>query len=115
MKVLLEHFKKLNCASDATEQYNYPDNQSTKSFINEFFTENEVLKAIKGLKRNKSLGVDQIINEYIIEASSLLGPVPTKLFNSILKTGLIPENWTVGIIIAIYKNKGPKTDPSNLI
>ena len=27
--------------------------------------------------------------------------------------GIIPETWTTGIIIPVYKNKGCPTDPDN--
>ena len=37
----------------------------------------------------------------------------TKLFNLVLETGIIPEDWVIGIIRPIYKNKGNKADPNN--
>ena len=40
-------------------------------------------------------------------------PVYTKLFNVILHSGHVPESWTVGIVIPIYKNKGRVEDPNN--
>ena len=35
------------------------------------------------------------------------------MFNLILKTGNVPEQWTIGKIKQIYKNKGDSLDPSN--
>lgn len=35
------------------------------------------------------------------------------MFNVVLDTGIIPETWTTGIIIPVYKNKGCPTDPDN--
>ena len=35
------------------------------------------------------------------------------MFNTILKTGIIPTNWCISFISPIYKNKGPKSDPDN--
>ena len=35
------------------------------------------------------------------------------LFNLTLKTGNVPEQWTIGKIKPIYKNKGDSLDPSN--
>ena len=36
-----------------------------------------------------------------------------KMFNLILETGIIPQNWSKGVIIPIYKNKGHPTSPNN--
>ena len=40
-------------------------------------------------------------------------PVHFSLFNIILKTGLISDEWSTGKIKPIYKNKGPMSDPNN--
>ena len=40
-------------------------------------------------------------------------PVYFSLFNIILKTGLISDEWSTGKIKPIYKNKGPMSDPNN--
>jgi hypothetical protein len=37
-------------------------------------------------------------------------PLYLKLLNKIIDTEIIPEMWTIGIIMPIYKNKG---DPGN--
>ena len=37
----------------------------------------------------------------------------TKLFNLIFDTGIVPKDWTLGIIRPIYKNKGNRMDPNN--
>ena len=36
-----------------------------------------------------------------------------ELFNRILNEGQIPESWTIGMIVPIYKNKGDKGDFNN--
>ena len=40
-------------------------------------------------------------------------PIYCKLFNLILNTGIIPEAWSKGTILPIYKNKGDINDPDN--
>ena len=36
-----------------------------------------------------------------------------KLFNYILRTGNVPQDWVIGNIVPIYKNKGDPTLPGN--
>ena len=36
-----------------------------------------------------------------------------QLFNLVLSSGLIPEEWCIGIIMPLYKGKGPVSDPDN--
>jgi hypothetical protein len=57
------------------------------------FTENEIETCIKGLNRNKSPGVDNILNEYILEGKTILIPILCKLFNVIVCTSRFPELW----------------------
>ena len=40
-------------------------------------------------------------------------PLFLELFNLILKTGILPEKRTTGIIIPIYENKSDKDNPDN--
>ena len=81
--------------------------------LNGIITEKEVLDAIKGLKNNKAPGSDKLINEFFKNSPPFLVSIYTKLFNVVLDTGVIPETWTTGIIIPVYKNKGCPTDPDN--
>ena len=54
-----------------------------------------------------------MINEYIKVTANILMPVYVKLFNIVLNTGIIPSDWTIGLIKPLYKNKGPPGDPDN--
>ena len=81
--------------------------------LNEIITEKEVSDAIKGLKNNKAPGSDKLINDFFLNSPPFLVSIYTKLFNVVLDTGIIPETWTTGIIIPVYKNKGCPTDPDN--
>ena len=39
--------------------------------------------------------------------------IRVKLFNKVLETGSIPENWLIGVIVPIYKNTGDIHDCNN--
>ena len=107
-----EHFKFLN------EESTYPEmqiNNNTRSVLelDKEISEEEILQAVKSLKNNKACGDDRVINEYIRSTIGLLLPVFKCIFNYVLETGNIPQDWTLGNIIPIYKKKGDTNDPGN--
>ena len=81
--------------------------------LNAPFTEIELKKALKNLKNNKSTGADEILNEQIKNSFPKMKKIFLNLFNIILETGCFPEEWAVGLIVPIFKNKGSKNDPNN--
>ena len=86
---------------------------SPNPILDQNFTEEEIKRAIRHLKNNKSSGIDEILNEYLINSTSEYIKLYTELFNVILKCGIIPEEWSFGIIKPLYKGKGSRTDPNN--
>lgn len=66
----------------------------------------EVKEALKKMNIGKALGPDGIP----IEAWKCMGDDGlswlTKLFNKILRTKKIPDEWRKNIMVPIYKNKG---------
>ena len=72
-------------------------------------TESEVQACIKKLKRDKSSGSDNIINESFLGAGDILLSHLTELFNLVLDSGHFPESWSDGIIIPLFI-KGDRTD-----
>ena len=85
------------------------DNQT----LNDLITHEEVKTALKSLKNNKSNGVDLILNEFLKCSECKLLDTYVKLFNVILLTGFIPDEWAIGVIKPIFKNKGSSDDPNN--
>ena len=77
------------------------------------FTSEEVKKAILNLKNGKSPGEDLVTNEFLKYSLQFILPFYVNMFNAVLASGNIPETWTSGIIVPIYKKKGDPTDPSN--
>ena len=96
-----------------TEMYNSQEFITINEEINMPITEAEIYTAIKNLKNGKSSGPDNVLNEHLKYTADLMMQVYTQLFNLIFDSGLIPENWTMGNILPIYKNKGDKNMPEN--
>ena len=72
----------------------------------------EYKEASKTLKGNKSSGPDSISNDMIKNATPLLGRSVVNLFNAIINTECIPNQWKLGYIVPIFK-KGQTDDPAN--
>ncbi|MCG8110258.1 MAG: reverse transcriptase family protein, partial [Candidatus Thiodiazotropha taylori] len=89
------------------------ETETINNEINSPITENEIIKAIRSLKNNKSPGIDEIKNEHIKSSLEYLLPIYHKLFNLIFDKGIIPESWLIGNILPIYKNKGDSHNPEN--
>ena len=83
------------------------------SILNGQITENEILQAVSKLKNNKAPGYDKLCNEYICTSVSCVLPLYVDFFNLIYDSGIVPEEWLIGIIKPIYKNKGDPTLPEN--
>ena len=117
-----EHFKQLNQVTDVLDQIrdraSSPRREEEEaeetiyndSVLNDPITEDEVLKASKKLKNNKSPGDDGIINEYIKASMPLMIKHYVGLFNKVLDTSVYPESWSLGLIIPLYKKKGDRKD-----
>ena len=71
--------------------------------LNTFITVDEVTKAITQLKCGKSAGLDLLINEFYIYGCEILASPLCSFFNSILKLGYSPAEWSMGLIIPLHK------------
>ncbi|VDI05178.1 Hypothetical predicted protein [Mytilus galloprovincialis] len=116
LKLFHEHFKSL-CSSDTDavlddSQFHDTDGECVYEELDREITENDILKAIRNLKRDKSHGVDGILNEYFIEYKDVFMPVLLYIFNGILQSGIFPTDWAKAILIPIFK-KGNVLDPNN--
>ncbi len=57
--------------------------------------------------------MDNIINEYIKNCPLEMLNITVKFFNAVIITGTFPTDWCLGVIKALYKNKGSAEDPEN--
>ena len=57
--------------------------------------------------------ITMYINEFLQKALYKMSLIFTKLFDIVLNPGIVPKDWTIGIIHPIHKNKGCENDPLN--
>ncbi len=114
---MFQHFKNLAEASEGEEIQTDEDDINMAdldtSTLNNVFTEDEIRRNIRNLKNNKSGGIDGLLNEHIKSTADLLMPLYVKLFNKVLNCADIPEEWAIGLIIPLFKQKGDRYDCDN--
>ena len=99
------------------EKYDINDKHGKNSaaeyeLLNNFFTCDEISKAIDSLKNKKSPGADFIPPEFVKICKSELLEDITQLFNYIIEKREFPESWAEGVKSAIFK-KGNRLLASN--
>ena len=73
----------------------------------------QVRKYLRNLKTGKSPGQDGITNEvWRALAPSVAYPVSI-ILNMSFREGKFPAMWKTAVVVATYKNRGPRTTPSN--
>ena len=118
LESLYNHFKELNTNVDRNDDIVIDIDFNNLSpemdeLLNSSISADEIRGVVHKLKNGKSAGSDNVLNEYIKYTLDDMLPIYVLLFNTILDTGFIPENWGNGIMIPVYKNKGSKLDPSS--
>ena len=71
-----------------------------------------VTKLLKGLNTDKAQGPDQLPPRILKELADVLSTPLTYIFDSSIRTGMIPEDWKRANISPIFK-KGDTADPGN--
>ena len=124
---IANYFKELYQARPGTPEYETWTNHITETVKEATGTETqakhtqgsepitlkELNKAIRKLKRRKSLGPDDFPNEMFIEGKTETRKTYLHILNKIHRTEEIPESWLQGIILRLYKGKGLKGKCSN--
>ena len=90
---------------------NGPINTRNEADIPEI-TFGEVKDAIRRMKKGKAHGVDMVSAELIKAGGPKMVNSITNMFNSIIKTGKVPDKMKVAEIVVIHK-KGDTQDPKN--
>ena len=109
-KNLCEHYKTL---LNSKRNLNIPPNTTKIGKLDYPITSEELDKSKYILKRGKANGLDNISNEMISCFLEIYPHIILTLFNLILDHNATIDDWTMGIITAIYKEKGSRSDPSN--
>ena len=72
-------------------------------WINRDFSTAEVMEAVKKLKRGKAVGIDNIPNEFIINAGDKFLALLTILYNKVKASGKFPPGWNSGRVSLVHK------------
>lgn len=103
---LYDFFKVLNDNEAAETCDNIIDQSDTvNELLNSHITREAIVNSINSLKNNNATGYDNVMNEHIKTTMSSFLPLYENLFNIILDTGIVPEEWLIGIIRPIYKKR----------
>ena len=68
------------------------------------FQTDEVLKGIRSLKMGKAVAADLINNEILKATGDIIAPFLVALFNKILDLEKFPEDWSLGLILPLFKS-----------
>ena len=105
-----------NCYNEEAEyfcrQHDFNNLSSFNTELDQPITVSEIRCAVKSLKRNKTPGNDQLLNEYFVECIDILASHLCDIFNGILNSGYYPASWMEGLIIPLHK-KGDKSEVNN--
>ena len=78
------------------------------------FTEGKMRKSLSRLKNNKSQGIDDISAEMIRYNPKIVPQQIADIFNEIVKTGNIPDEFIEGVLVPLPKPGKPQGPPANL-
>ena len=76
-------------------------------------TEEMVSLAFRKMKSGKSAGPSGIVSEMLKASDDSVVPVLTRLINTIIREGRVPDEWNKSYIISLYKGKGDSLDCGN--
>ena len=94
------------------EHDNNMNNQELSDILNRIITVDEVKKVILKLKNGKAGGIDKIIPELIKAFDDSVIDVITLILNKIFDSGDFPQEWALGIIVILFKDR-TKSDLNN--
>ena len=106
LKICANFYKSLYTQTVPTPESTMKSSPDTEEIPE--FTEEEVERAIKRMKRHKAQGVDGITSDIIKLGGPMVLTYLTSIFNNILKTKQIPDSWHEAKIVILFKKGDPK-------
>ena len=89
-------------------------NYVNKSFNLKRTNEKEVKSAMKRMKRKKSLGVDGIPQEVLVQGAPSLASILTNIFNTSVDSGLVPKSWKEAVVTPVLKKGDTQVNSINV-
>ena len=74
-------------------------------------TDMEVTSGLKGMKKVRAPGWDEMRAEMVDVAGEIGARWTKRLLNACMTQCKVPEDWRIGLIVAIWKRKGDPQDP----
>lgn len=116
----LEHFKGVFGEVAERDKESGDDSEieeegNTNTLEDEEITSEEIIRAIKVMKKGKAAGIDGFpieVFQGLLEVEGFVEMLKG-IFNLIFRTGEVPKVWGMGVVVTIYKGKGDRTDPNN--
>ena len=106
LKICANFYKSLYTQTVPTPESTMKSSPDTEEIPE--FTEEEVERAIKRMKRHKAQGVDGIKSDIIKLGGPMVLTYLTNIFNNILRTKQIPDSWHEAKIVILFKKGDPK-------
>ena len=109
LEIITKYFESVFNPDDIGEFPHIPPQK-----LNEPFTSEEIRKAIKSLKNNKSAGIDKLKAEHLKCAPVEINQIIADLLNNICETGEYPKEISIGLLTPLQKPGKEKGPPQNL-
>nr|BAC82613.1 pol-like protein [Danio rerio] len=87
--------------------------EGEKRECDEEIREEEIKRAISGLNKKKSPGIDGLGSEFYIVFKDILSSILKEVYDEIFENGEINKRMGMGLMKVIYKGKGDKVDLKN--
>jgi hypothetical protein len=81
--------------------------EDSREYTHYEVTEEQVQRALKRVPKGKSPGVDNIVGEMLLYGGDTVVAALQILFNVILRSNQIPDDWKIALVVPIHK-KGDK-------